>query len=539
MSVFNHRPPYSISGQSGKALGPARISLEEFGITALTPDFRSMEADTVQWIQRGGTAPEYLQEIAIWDADGKRVFAGTCTVSDPEWDGSENPPCAVTISGPWWWLEQAQLTALETDSTGAEAERASYLFPSQDLAISIRALIDRMAALGCPIQCGDIDPTFRVPQMVFQGQSAASALLTMLGWIPDASTWVRYDTGGLPSLNVTRRATAPLHTFELGTDSNLTGVPRLKLKRDLRPSEVRVQTMEVNSLGEVIYSEQVAGDAGGTPLGRQFIALSGPGRGDFRSYEPRVATLQTAVVPSLYQDIFPLAQAFDPVIMQVEAEKGAVGFFDYGYNGHNNPNGGYPTGLTGVGSYRLIGGQVVDFLKTEFSIVESETRISGWVLGTYDNVTGWSAAVTALRERFLAFSGFSGGTYNLAVYVDFVVPTINNSYPSLTVFVHPEDQALVSPVPDLAGNLFAAQDWPVWTGEFPLHPGSPIPLAGDATNIRGARPEWATMRAPISGTRINLQTGAAALTLGPSQRTAAATLLSQFQRPASGRVINP
>jgi hypothetical protein len=57
--------------------------------------------------------------------------------------------------------------------------------------------------------------------------------------------------------------------------------------------------------------------------------------------------------------------------------------------------------------------------------------------------------------------------------------------------------------------------------------------------IRGARPEWATMRAPISGTRINLQTGAAALTLGPSQRTAAATLLSQFQRPASGRVINP
>lgn len=536
MSAFQFRPPYSISGQTGKALTASRRSLEQLGIETATLQFRSADADTLEWFQRGDDAPEYGQEISLWDADGNRVFTGNCTTSDPEWDGRGVVGYQVTVSGPWWWLEQAQLTGLVTDSTGATSERPSFLFPAQDLAISIRTLLDRMQGIGVPLQCGDIDPTFPFCQMIMQGTSAATALRDMLAVIPDSMTRVRYDVDGLPALDVLRRRTAPLKTIEIGTDHDLTGVPRLRSRRSLRPTSVTVQSASVNALGQVIYSQQTAGDSSGISgvLGRQLIAVSGPGRADFRSFQPRIATLQTEAIPPSSLSLWLVAQAFDPVIQSAEAEHGAVpwtSFADYG----NFPT--LPRGITGAGSHRVIAGEVIDFLKTEFGITEESTRVSGWIIGTYPS-GGYGDAAAALIAQGRARGGFFSGVYTLAVFVDFTVQTINQSHPTLQVFVHPADQALVTPVANLADNLFETQDWLPYDGEVPLHPGSEIQLPGTTLNIRGALPEWATMRGLVTGSQIDLRTGAARLQIGAASRLSASALIDRFSRPTSGRVIN-
>lgn len=533
MTAIEWKPPYFISGQAGKALGPARISLTDFGVTSLSPEFRSMETDTVGWTQRGGIVPDYLQEVSIWDASGARIFTGIATTVDPGFDGTANPPTEVVVSGPWWWLEQTQLTALLTDDVATTMERPQFVTPAQDLAISIRALLDRLQALGVPLRCGQIDPTFAVPQMVLQGRTGADALRTMLGWLPDAMTRVHYDLGGVPALDVTRRPTAETVTLRLQKASDLTAIPRLKQRRELRPAVVKVQGMQVNSVGEVIYTEQVAGEDNGGPLGRQLLAVSGPGTSDFRSYTPRVATLQTLAVPSDYTSLWAYAEVLDPVIVNAQAQYGQVGWSSFGNTGYQ----GVPVGVAGIGTHRLIAGQVVDFLKTEFDVVEAQTRVYGWILGQYPS-SGWTGATNYLRNAYLCYSGYSGGYYNLAVYVDFTVPTINLSYPSLTVFVHPEDQALVTPVPNLASNLFRAQDWPVWEGEIPILPGGAVPLPGSTVSIRGGRQEWVDMRALVASSRIDLATGRGAVRVGAPPRRAGTSLAQQFSRPASGNVIN-
>lgn len=541
MSTFIFRPPYFISGQEGAALGPLRVPIEEVGISSLNPTFRSMDTDTVQWTSRGNIAPEYLQTVAIWDNSGKRIFTGVCTASDPQWNPSGDTTYRVEISGPWWWLEQAQLTSLDADSTGAESERASFLFPAQDLAVSIRSLIDRMYALGVPLIAGEIDATFEVPQMIFQGDSAASVLRTMLGWMSDAMTSISYDTDGPPKINVKRRGIAPNLTMQLGDDLDPTGFPRLQHKRTLRPAVVKVQGMEVDATGNIIYTEQVAGDLNATsgPVGKQIVTLSGPGRSDFRNYTPRVAAIQTETLSTVRSLFLPQFRVLDPVIAKAESDYGSMLV-------SADDSGQYPAlprSISNIGSYWLKSGEIFDWLVTEFNVVESSKRIMGWWFGSYPN-TGYGNSLNYLISIGRAYAGFVSTTsganpdYQCAIYVDFTVPTLNVDLSALTVFVHPEDQALVTPVPNLAENLFKSQDWPHIVGEIPLLPSASHPLPGSTINIRDGAPEWQSMNAMVSSTSIDLRTGLSTIAIGPSQRVAASSLISQFARPASGRIIS-
>jgi hypothetical protein len=211
---------------------------------------------------------------------------------------------------------------------------------------------------------------------------------------------------------------------------------------------------------------------------------------------------------------------------------GSITWNSFGSTGNN----GVPLGFTGAGSHRLVEGSYVDFLAAEFGVTLARTRISGWVCGTYPS-SGWTGATGHLRERFLCYSGYSGGTYNLAVFVDFEIEALSSAYPALTVLVHPEDQALVTPVADLAANLYAAQNYIPIAGEVPLLPGAPLPLPGNRLHIRGGLPKWATMGAMTTSLSLDLQTGRADASLGRSSRTAVASLINQFSRPLSGRII--
>jgi hypothetical protein len=92
-------------------------------------------------------------------------------------------------------------------------------------------------------------------------------------------------------------------------------------------------------------------------------------------------------------------------------------------------------------------------------------------------------------------------------------------------------------VPGLAANLYAAQNHIQVSGEVPLLPGAPLPLPGNRLNIRGGLAKWAGMGAMTSGISLDLQTVRADATLGRSSRTAVSSLLNQFSRPLSGKIV--
>jgi hypothetical protein len=379
---------------------------------------------------------------------------------------------------------------------------------------------------------GSIDQTFQVPQMQFQNGTGDSVLTTMLQFVPDAATRFRYDTT-VPTLDVIRRSSAPVVTYDLTADDNRAGIPRVQEQRQLVPANVTVQTMRVDSQGLLIYGSESAGDTTAvSPLGRQILALSGPGRSDFRAYTPRIGTLRT--VENLYfSQVWGLAQLFDPVIVSAEADLGAVPWSLFGDGGAFPSS---PRGITGLDRYQIVEGQVLDFMVTEFAIIEKETRVSGIVFGQY-NSSGYGAVGSYLISTGRASATVISGVYHFAVFVDFIIPTVGTHYPTLTVFVHPEDQALVTPVPGLASNLFAAQNYVPVQGSMPLYPGAPLPMPGHRINIRGGLPKWSTMGAMTSGLDVDLITGGASLNMGRAASNPS-NLINQFSSPLSGKIVN-
>lgn len=550
MSYFTHRPPYSISGQAGKPIGAHRRPLEVIGAESASLEFASQDADELRFFMRGELVPEYGQEISVFDATGERVFTGNITRVDPQWTGA-GAQYEITASGPWWWLEQAQLTGLVTGADGVDAEAASFILPTQDIAESIRSIVTRMKVLGVPLDIGTIDPTFTIPQMILQGTSAAVALRDVLGFLPDATTTISYGVDGLPRLNVHRRPTMANTTYTLGSEGCKAFAPVLQPRRELRPTSVEVQAISLDANGEIIYTRQIAGDTTGISgvLGKQLVALSGPGRRDFRERQIRKINVRTLPKASI-QDIFYAKHAGLAELKRAyAAEYWALMV-------------GSATITIPTGSGYLV---TTYPPKTSYNIDGTATLLNTDILANIvvtDKLPDWwqempipSRQTVKFQARFVvgfasgdpatanhaALSNFShsvsGGDWffaDLEVEVD-AIPT---EYLASTLVIHPLDEALVQPVADLALNLYAAQNWLAHDGSIPLAPGDPIPLPSRAVSVANAFPEWSHARALIASTSLNLQTGSANLRLGAPARQQASSLLDRFQRSTRGEVID-
>jgi hypothetical protein len=549
--IFQHRPPYSISGQAGKALGPQRRTFEAAGIEAATLVFRSMDADELTWFQRGGIAPDWMEEISLWDAYGRRIFIGAANPV-PEWKPNGTVTHNVTAAGPWWWLEQAQLSALATDATGAETERPEFVTSTQDLAVSIRALLDRMNALGVPLRAGEIAETFTVPQMVFQGADASAALRTMLAWLYDAMTRVDYGSG-VPALSVYRRSSAPVITWHLGAD----GCPverkplRLTPRRELRPALVRVQSATVDAEGNLIYGDQVAGEpetAG--VLGKQLIAISGPGATGFSEADVRRHLVKTATTAAsqavFYRHNAQLASLKDEIGGEIYVPMttyatfwvpNGAGWISTTINNRSAwvVDGTVSTSIpSGVPGYLVIGDDLPDWWSGT-RIATKKVKITQRFTAALVTGDPVQAAVAAL-----AFSSVVSGSYTY-YFADFEIEAtavaLDANATAGVVVVHPDDAALVQPTGGLADALFRAQDWTPFEGEIPLIPGSDTPMPGNVVCLRGGLPEWETMRSLVSAARIDLRTGAASISLGSPPRERKGGPADTFAKPTGSRVL--
>lgn len=543
---------WEISGELGKSLGAGKVSIENSGIEDASLTLEGLEVDQLSWSQRLGAIPDRFQQVALW-RDGVRVFSGQVTKRPFVYQRSARLGYAVTVSGPMWWLANTKITDEATDATGTTQERTSIQFPPGDLAASVRRLIDRAEAAGLPIRAGTIDPMFSMGRMTFSGVTFLNALVDMLKPVADASTYVDYSVDGVPTLNIVRRSkTMPSRNLGIGVDDiqSISLAPR----DELRSSGVRVLSAARDSSGALVFGEQIAGDN----TRPQIVTVSGPEIGSFviPSNLPSVQ-IQTTVIAADFAEASDLDSSIKPAIPLglpglALAGSGAV------YSLYNGTGVGASligmTAIVGIfadqetgaplgGStwHRITTGQVVDFLKTDYGLIEKGIEIKSeyWTRLAGDLATNLNAypGLRYLRDqgKCRSNSGYVNQVPGDPLVTDFLVTGnysvngISLGFPTLQTVYARDAYEYLEPPANLAQNLFDAQNFTPWEGGLDLNPGVPWQRwLASRLNVMNGPEELETAGAIVQGVQLNVRTGALSLRVGAPARVGMSAVASKY-----------
>ena len=263
---------WELSGESGKALGTDKVSLESLGIPDGNLRMGSLEIDRLSFSQVFDTVadvsgPEMGQIVELW-RDGLRFFKGHCTqrrVRDTVTNGLQ---IDTVISGPWWWMDQTPLSGDINDQTGDAKERIQFALDTGDLKAHITTVVNRAITLGVPMAVGSIEDCFDIPQITLKQMSCADAVAELLRWVPDAMVWIDYAPA-TPTFNLARRGTAAVEAFTVGQEpcASIDVNPRFELETE----QVVVTYVKRAVDGRTVYSEQISGHEGTSQAG---LALS-------------------------------------------------------------------------------------------------------------------------------------------------------------------------------------------------------------------------------------------------------------------------
>ncbi|HEY1122145.1 MAG TPA: hypothetical protein VGE67_11120, partial [Haloferula sp.] len=243
-----------------------------------------MSADTLEWsvwlktLAEASTAliPDLGQTITLL-RNGVRFFTGIVTGRDPD-ISSGLFGWRVTVSGPWWWLQQLVLSSDLEDQAGDEGERAVYVFPTGSPRTHLIALIARAINQGAPISAGSVASAFSVPRLSLRNTPIGEAMASLMRWLPDGIVYFDYSTtpGSAPALSMQRRAAAETVTI---TPAAVMPRVRVRPRLDLKVEEVKVYSAKrdtVNFLRATVWDTQTAGVATSGLPKRQPVVVSGP-----------------------------------------------------------------------------------------------------------------------------------------------------------------------------------------------------------------------------------------------------------------------
>ncbi len=508
----------TITGEAGKALdasfrAPSSLNIENHSLA-----FRSMATDRYVWTARttstsgGGTiVPTVGQYVSLWQ-DSTRIFRGWCAKPTGNLESVQ-----VEILGPWWWMERINLSGSLTDGTGATSDRTSYVFPTQGLRLSLISLIDRMIDKDVPIQRGTIHDMFTVPKITLSNMSFAGALAELLRWCPDAVPWFDYSTSPA-TLNIYRRGAMTPAEFTVGS-----GVESVSLypRVDLEVSRVELHHMERRSTdGKPKWATpQTNGTAAAGKV--QMITISGP---EIADKLPIDDFEKMAVQTEQVELSLAWARRFDTVIQSVEKSYGKL------------PGTAY-TGGTIAGAHRLKVGSVMDWMTKDYSIVQTDRRVVGWVRSGESSTGGYGAAGTELKKQG-RLRHFPALNY-YEVWVDFTVPVINVAYATKTTLYKKWDYDFISPPADLASNLRSCQNFIPYEGSITLVFDS---LSGYNTlqrtvNVAGSYSAWATMDAMVRSVTWDFTRDRCQIELGTPARTDFGSLVSRVRRNPQDNIV--
>lgn len=489
--------------------------------SVLTLEFQNLAADTLTWEAStddpsgtGTIIPEVGQTAELLDPDGDRVFKGHVVLPSV---GTSS--VTVKVVGPWWWMERIALSGDLNDAVETSAERGSYVFPEQGLATSLGDLIDRAITKGVPMQAGTISTMFTVPRITLSNMSFAAALAELMRWVPDAVAWFDYSVSP-PMLNITRRGdmTAINYTFGVNNIESVNIGPRL----DLQVSRVSLKYVRRDATtGKPNWAAQNHGTAVDGKI--QIITISGPEiattlpKDDFDSVAIRTKSANFTVA-----DWF----ALDPVLKSAVENYGAF----LGNAGTIN----FP------GWNRVISGQTVDWMRTDYAMKSKQIRVAAWVTGTYISANGLGKCANYLKSigRLGWAVGGSSPTNTFNLYVDFTVDCINLSYPALTTVRKKLDYRYLSPPANLAQNLQGTQDWVPWEGEVTLATDQVSGYNGlqRKFNLLGGHSDHETMNALVRSVRYEIPRGRWTYSLGTPARTDYGSLVSRIRREPTDNI---
>ena len=582
---MTHNPPYSLRGETGKALDAGWHTLEALGIHAAALTLRSLDADELVFSLRatpGRIIPDDGQWVTLQDADGAILFTGLAARRFIFPAGIYQFTAVNTYRG-----------LLQTPLTDAVTGRPYLIFSTADLAATVHDLIQRARDIGLPIQPPATLPAmFHVPKMAFRAASCASALEDALKWLPDAASRMDYTTTP-PTLRLTTRTPASATLIDLDADGH--GVTALDLQAmpEARALSVSfVYAVRANGL-IVNYSIQSAGDDSAEAHRALSIYLSGHERSELLVSEALVTSSNALLTAQA--SLAAANAAITAVNAQISATYAAAiaaipdtatGFNAVAYAGIHDS--GCSTGNASHVTWYNMGAAAPSTAynyQAMYFAMASAPDVQVWPLnvcapGLFTDAQLATAGATkssGLIKGCLTFCGQQSGVYPIignlgygwfdetgygtsnvqfwyfavlaGTPVDFLSMSpsairsaleaaayaASTSVPPGTTTSSFTDRAEFVEAPaDLAANYFARQNWLPYKGQLTLAPtAKTLPGPGDFVSISGTGlpAEHATMATPVAELSIDLATGSATVSLGPPARMTFASLQDRLRIP--------
>lgn len=497
----------------------------------LADDFFTYTVATRNAKGLGATVPRDGQLIEIF-YNGVRKFKGH--VVKPRL-GLKN--LTVTAYGPFWWLGKITLTGLPVDKTGLRGERASYGFPTQNLRLSLQALINRAVDKGVPmaeIPDGEltarISAMFPMLQTTLSNMSFAAALAELMSLAADAVAWFDYAPT-TPELHITRRGDMAATNYAVGA----TGSTRVESAEIFPRTDQQVRRVNLNymkrqpSTGLPQWAAQTS-DPGDTAITTQahkrqiqIITVSGP---ETLAFAPK--------------------NDYDSVILQTKAAFGVKDLtrdpvFAGAFKQWKTPN--WQLGITPpAGWFFLTFGEPAAWMRKDYGVKTKEFKVGGWINVAY----GFGSYVfPGALENYLVNQGrlligeYDNNNASFKIYVSFTATLINLAYPKKTTVYKKWDHDFLAPPAGLAAALKETQDWLPWEGPVVI---AQQELTGDnglsnKLNLTNAHPDHAAMDALVKA--VTYEGGRHRVTwdLGPPARTELGGLVNKLRRNPQDNIV--
>lgn len=549
--------PFKLAGEIGQPLGVAAVPTRILGAEGMRLTYRSLETSELTFsLPYTQTAPiADGQKLSLIDGHGRRIFAGEAKLR-LDWRSGADSRWQVRVKDVFERMARTPLTFPVADEDGNTVTRQLFVFPRQNVALMMRQIIERAAALGLDVRPGRISPGYLISGGRLANQSVLEALAFFMQFYPDAGTRMDYDAPDGPRLDIIRRADATDVMLDIGPEHGSVQALDIELQPELMAKFVTILEARDTGFGELVWDVQRAGDTTAPAEARQEAPLStiseteSPRRSypsalvttytDFRDYYIR---LDTGIQEWLAEYEGNFGSIFQTAGVSSLIDGGTVNYVGGGATSTDYIRSAtaFPAGRVGV-----VFGEAGSNAEPPEWLVEqlgaTRVEISGHVWATHpQGTTVLIAESRAMLNSVLSPQLFwlftiSPTTFYRAVRpfreVFWTVPTaaaMPTAGDAYRVWRN-EDLDQLMPPADLAANMLAAQAFVPAIGDAILGWDAPaIPQPGDLVSARGGPPAYSTARAAIAETFYDLHTGRTTLTLGPGIRAAAPTLLDRWR----------
>ncbi len=543
---------------SGKTLNATSRTLAELNIEAATLTFRSMAADTFTWTARlsgpsgtGTIIPDERQVVEVFNGS-TRKFRGYVSRTRTGLNTVQ-----VVVANAWWVMEQTDLTSVRTDDAGGTEARHKYVCakgPMRDMTID---LIDRMIAIGIPMQRGTVAAMYNMTQVTLSRMSCAQALARLLQRCPDAVTSFSYAgaSGTEPTLYVSRRNGADAMsaiTYTIGTDNIVRG------ETDLQPRHYDlVERVEVHYLGRhattqrLEFKKQSYGS--GTIATTQRITIAGDElvaflpQNDYETYSLQTLASASTFVSTTEGSVVSVRKQYGSAVdVAIFSGSAITTWRDYNASGvPNKANGTSTVGTTPLrftnragnnvsltGRYFVISGAVPDWVRKLPGLDVKEGTLSG-MMGVSIMIDNFAGTVVKSIPPWVTALGLTRLTRGIVVGTNYLrevwakpftmqCTLVSTNAATAQTLYKPASYKFdeLTPGADMAQGLLGAQSWTPWEGKIVLVDTAPrgTNLINFAVNLAGALSPCATMKALAKSLSYDLITGRITWELGPPAR---------------------